>query len=713
MGTIAQSLTVSAGRFDWLWELLKQEMAPYHGRVRLVARMVTASTLVMIICMVYKIPEAAYAALFALEISRENLESAAPKARTLITASILAGAYSVLGATFVLGSAFLHFLWVVASLFLVFYVLSALNQYAGASNFGYLIVLIIPLWDSQVSTELKVENTLWAVGAISLGSIITVLLEMAFAAFRRMDSLTEAITERLSGIEQLLTSYADGNPAPAETQSSLERLATVGTSRLRGLLQRSDYEDHRKQQMSALVALVGRLVDLAANLAHLTSRVGDEDRGAIREMAHDIAEIRMALVRRTTPRLTRLRLDAGPSPGIPLLAEIGKTVSLIDEVYAGGEASLRYASPPSRERGGLASLIRGPLSSPEHLKFAARGCLAASLSFITYNALFWPGISTSVTTCVLTATTTIGASHQKQFLRFSGAFIGGFVFGLGAQVFILPHIDSIGAFTVLFAVVATAAAWIATSSTRISYFGVQIAVAFFLINLQEFKFQTSLAVARDRVVGVLLGLLTMWLAFDVLWSSPAGVAMKEAFVSGLRSFAKLAREPLSEDTQTAIERSFDLRDTINAQFDNVRSLADGVLFEFGPSRQQDLALRNCIRQWQPQLRTLFLMRATSLKYRLGLPGFELPEAIRNWQREYDERSAQILEEMADRIDGKPPALGPTRDASWDLAQLAALAPAENESAMARIRTFTTLTRGIDRLTRSIADGFAREFPLAT
>jgi hypothetical protein len=33
------------------------------------------------------------------------------------------------------------------------------------------------------------------------------------------------------------------------------------------------------------------------------------------------------------------------------------------------------------------------------------------------------------------------------------------------------------------------------------------------------------------------------------------------------------------------------------------SLADGVLFEFGPSRQQDLALRDQIRRWQPQLRT--------------------------------------------------------------------------------------------------------------
>ena len=65
-----------------------------------------------------------------------------------------------------------------------------------------------------------------------------------------------------------------------------------------------------------------------------------------------------------------------------------------------------------------------------------------------------------------------------------------------------------------------------------------------------------------------------------------------------------------------------LRETINANQDKVRALADGVLFEFGPSRQRDLELRSQIRGWQPDLRTLFLMRIASLKYRLRLPGFE-------------------------------------------------------------------------------------------
>jgi multidrug resistance protein MdtO len=39
-------------------------------------------------------------------------------------------------------------------------------------------------------------------------------------------------------------------------------------------------------------------------------------------------------------------------------------------------------------------------------------------------------------------------------------------------------------------------------------------VVFCLINLQEFARQTSLAAARDRIVGVGLGLCMMWLVFD-------------------------------------------------------------------------------------------------------------------------------------------------------------------------------------------------------
>lgn len=93
-------------------------------------------------------------------------------------------------------------------------------------------------------------------------------------------------------------------------------------------------------------------------------------------------------------------------------------------------------------------------------------------------------------------------------------------------------------------------------------------------------------------------------------------------------------------------------ETINTNLDKVRALADGVLLEFGRSREQDLALRNRIRRAQPQIRVLFIMQIAEWKYRAQLPGFELPQVIAVAQREFDDRLAESLDAMADGIEGR-------------------------------------------------------------
>jgi multidrug resistance protein MdtO len=678
--------------------------------------MVTAATLVMILTLTFRIPYGAYGAIYALVLSRESLESTALAARDMAVGFVLAGAYVLVGAMLVLNDPMLRFLWVVGTLFLVFYLMSALSSYAAAARFGYLIIITIPLWDRHVPAGPKVEGTLWAVGTITGAAVITLLLEMVFAAFTGTDDLIEGIAERLECVEELLAHYAAGRAVETATQTTIRRLALVGTSRLRRMLQRSNYEPQHEQQMGAVVALVGRLVDIAANLAQFSSRISDEDRERTRKIAQNIAGIRASLTRGTVPHLTGLPGQDKVPPHLPLLFEIEKTVFLIPEVFTGAESLSIYAPLPLASRAQATPLVPGALSNVEHVKFGLRGCLAASLCYLMYNSLFWPEISTAVTTCLLTALSTIGASRQKQILRFAGALVGGLGIGMGAQMFILPYIDSIGGFMVLFVTVMGAAAWVATSSPRLSYFGVQVAVAFCLITLQEFRIQTSLAVARDRVVGILLGLFMMWLAFDRLWSAPAGVEMMKAFVRSLGLLAQFAREPLSKDIRVAIERSYALRETINAQFDKVRSLADGVLFEFGSSRRQDLRLRDHIRRWQPQLRTLFVMRIASWKYRLPLPGFELPDSVRSSQEEYDDRWARMLEDMADRIEDNPRQVRPMSDDFRELLEpmlQECSAKDEGHIAEANVGSFVTLLRGIDRLTSSLAEEIEMEFDRIT
>jgi len=113
------------------------------------------------------------------------------------------------------------------------------------------------------------------------------------------------------------------------------------------------------------------------------------------------------------------------------------------------------------------------------------------------------------------------------------------------------------------------------------------------------------------------------------------------------SFNAVDRNP-----SAAIERSYSLRETINSKFNQVRALADALWFEFGPSRQQDLALRSRILGWQAQLRMLFISCVALVKYRLRFPGFELPEPVRRAENEFEESLAHTLDGMADRLEGK-------------------------------------------------------------
>src|SRR5262249_34703398 len=116
----------------------------------------------------------------------------------------------------------------------------------------------------------------------------------------------------------------------------------------------------------------------------------------------------------------------------------------------------------------------------------------------------------------------------------------------------------------------------------------------------------------------------------------------------------------------AIKQSIILRETINNNLDKVRALAGGVLLEFGPSREQNLELRDRIQQWQMQLRVLFITRITLWKYRMRLPGFELPEAVWPAQHEFDDELAKTLDAMADRFEGQPAARRESRlEASFE------------------------------------------------
>jgi multidrug resistance protein MdtO len=707
MTIFAQTVPESPKSSAWFWEFLREELLPYPGRAELAGRMITAATLAMLISMSFRLPYGAFCAIYAFTISRESTQATLSTAATRVVSYSIGAAYILIGATLFVNDPLLRLLWVVGTMFLMFYAVSAMSAFLSAVDIGILIVMTIPLWDEHISGEQRLEATLWGVFALTIGCAVAVVVELLFEAIRPGDDLLRSIADRLTSVEAALVCCGAGGPVDQATAKKVARLAMLGTSRLRRTLHTSNYPREYSEQMGAVVALVGRLVDIAASLTHLGVQVVGDDRSRMRALATSIGRMRVDLLSGKPP--SEMEPNDPSSSEVPLLREMEKTVSLIPVVFSGIESASDLALAPSEGKQPTALLVPDAFSNMDHLKFGLKGGLAASLCYILYNAIAWPGISTAVTTCLLTALSTVGFSRQKQILRFAGAIVGGFIFGMGAQIAILPHLDTIAGFTVLFVVVSIVGAWFATSSPRLEYFGLQIIVAFYLINLQEFKEQISLGIARDRVVGILLGLCVMWLIFDQLWGTLASVEMNKVFVSNLRWLAEFERQPLAEERKIAIERSDVLRETINANFDKVRSLADGVLFEFGPTREKDLNLRAQIREWQPQLRMLFLTRIALFKYRLQLTGFELPADVRASQLEFDRRLAVILERMADRMEGMEPTEDrDLKDAFNRLEQavLACCSEGPQQSMAIELKTFLALSRTAETLVLSLENEIA-------
>ena len=651
MAFVAQTLRDSPAPLIWVREFLREELAPYPGRVGLVARMVVAATIVMIISMAFRIPYGFQGAIFALLITRESPRATLQSCSKIMSGIAISTAYVLFSAYFVINFPGFHFIWVTFSFFVAFYAVSAMTDYAAATTFAVVISVAVPVWDRYVPGKTNVEDSLWIALSSLLGILVLLAVEVIAARRRPGDDIVLPVAERLTAVEGLLTHVAEEGAIDDVSKKNVVRYAMLGSSRLRRLLRRSDYTQHYKLQMNAVVAAVGRLVDTTATLAEFSGPLSSRDRQKSRELAGTIARVRVDLLKRRIPGAIHFDAADQTSTGLPQLYEIEEIVSLIPQAFADSQSMGEYV--PSFDDPRQPKLLRADaFTGTRNVKFALRGCLAATASYVIYNAIDWPGISTAVTTCLLTALSTIGSSRQKQALRFAGAIAGGFVLGMGSQIFVLPYLDSIFGFTVLFVIVTAAASWFMTCSPRLSYFGMQMALAFYLINLQEFAIVTSLAVARDRVVGVLLGLFIMWLVFDQLWSAPAAVEMKKAFVVSLRLMAQVVREPLSSDPRVAKASLFSLREVVTENFDSVRATADAVLLEFGRSRQQDMALRRRVQTTQVPLRTLFLTRMALWKYRAQTPGFELPKEVLLAQQVFDTQSAIKLDAIADRIEGR-------------------------------------------------------------
>jgi multidrug resistance protein MdtO len=609
---------------SWLWfrEFIRWEVAPYPGRSNTVIRMTIAATLAMIVIVTFRIPNGFLAALYSILLARENLAATWRSGRLLVLAFVGATPYTLLGMILFRGSPAAHFFWVIGSLYLCFYVMRATTNYAAALAFAIPIGIALPVWDRSLPTELLVEGTLWPVLVVAVGAGATVITEAVYRIFDRTDPLIASVDHLLLAVQQVVESTA-GFDAPSASigarplRTRIIQYDAVGTGRLRMALQRQGLDPTRRAQRSALISLAGRLVGLAATLDRTCPRPSDNDAIRLRALSARLGFIRTELRKAGAISPSAPVLEGQASSSCPMLQEMEQTVAIFPELFESREIDDGSQNPSAREWW-HAVFRPDAFQNPEYLRFALAGCLAGSVCYVLYNVLDWPGIgTTSILTCIVTGLSTVGNSVQQQFLRLAGFVAGGLVLGISAQILILPGIDTIFGFALFFAAGTAIAAWFATSSPRLSYFGGQMALAFYFVNLQEAQIQTDLTIARDKVIGVLLGILAMGFIFDRFGTKSDAEQLRTLLARNVRMLAQLGVVPVVRDRDIAISQISRLRSQINENFANLESGVDSARFEFEfrHRREEAVAEYERIRRAQPALRSIYLLELTLLSHR--------------------------------------------------------------------------------------------------
>jgi multidrug resistance protein MdtO len=593
----------------------------------------------MLLIVTFRLPGAAVGGFFSLLLSREAPITTLRGGISTVASFLCGTAFLLLGAILLVDYPLTHFLWVILSFFVAFYGLSAMSNYGAGTAFAIVIVLSVPAWDQGSPQAAIVVSNLWVLGSVALAVTVTIVVEFAFSLFDTRDELTEGLDQRLEALRVVLKQSARRAVSP-EAIGKLAQFAMIGVSRLRRLALHANPARRDIARLGTTVALVGGLVDILAPFRRFDTLTAN-DAPRLQALADQISKLQKKIRARNGKEV--IQPLKTPSGGPPILLGLEQTLDLLrmSLTPAPGQSFALdqiYPAPP-------ALLKPDAFRNPEHLNFALRGCLASVLCYFVFNAVFWRGLNTSLFTCVVTAVTSIGTSRQKQLMRFAGALLGGVVLGIGSQALILPMLDTIAGFTVMFAAVTAAAAWILTSSQRLSYFGNQLALAFYLIQLHGPSPQTNLAIARDNIMGILLGLVMMWLVFETLGSKPAVQVMRELFAENLHLMAEYAR-PWPHGEPADLKKIRTLREKISQNFLAVNSQADAVLFEIGHSRNHSLAVRGRLRAWQPQLRSLFLMEVALLQYRLQVSPPHLPPLVLRAWIHFDGEVSALLEGIA-------------------------------------------------------------------
>jgi multidrug resistance protein MdtO len=461
------------------------------------------------------------------------------------------------------------------------------------------------------------------------------------------------ITSRLKAVEALLRQMADGGKMASE-KSSLASLALAGTVEQFQILKMSVTVDSWLKKYQAetrgQIILIDRLVTAAAVLEIEGGAAPSELlKKRLRHIADACVSWRQAIKNRRPPANFSQPIESPPevpeSSTLPSLAEMERVVELMPRSFSSDSLPEELKLYPKQEKGGL--LVSDAFTNPEHVRFAIKGALAGFICYLIFTLAAYPGIYTSVNTCIVCSLSTIGASVQKGLLRFAGAAVGG-VLGIITLTYLFPHFDTLGEFWFPFAAVTGLAAYANFGSPRISYCGFQIGLAFYKCVLQDYGPYTELRVARDRLIGIALGLIVFGVVNSQLWPIKALEVTCAKLASALRLLAKLAGLPdKNEDSKPELTEAYILRLRLYEDLNVTHEMMESSKFEPGSLLRGNLEATNYTVQ------RLFLYLMAIIQHRPDLRPGTIPEPMRAASSHFRTALAVTLENVSDQLACQP------------------------------------------------------------
>jgi multidrug resistance protein MdtO len=667
----ANALTRSSGRTTELVDFLRRELAPTPERWSATLRLTLACVAATIPVMVFRLHLPLLVMILMYLITKEDT-----------TATLVGTIAGILGVSIGLGLALLVY---IVALDVIWLRVCLVPAFVGGGLFLNRILVLpalgtaigLPAAMSMIVPDVLPPGVLdrflfWLWWSVVLGLGINLGVQLLLNPKNALDRLTETLSTRLRAVEgaigQILA--GPGGVAPLQSDSPVATLALSGVAGQLQLLKmveiRSASLKPYHAELNALITFVDRLLTAAAALGALNpGMLGEQLRRRLQRVADACADVRRAIEQHRWPehvvRSPDTTLAGEDNDLLPPLAEMERVLAMLPLALPGGASSSTTARPSTDATEHRSLLVPDAFTNPEYGQFAIKGALAATVCYLIFTGAEYPGIYTSVITCMVCSLSTIGASTQKGVLRFAGAAIGGLM-GVFTIIYVFPHLESLAGFWLPFGAGTAVAAYVNFGSPRLSYCGYQIGLAFYKAVLQGYGPATELKVVKDRLIGIALGLLVFGLIDTQLWPVHAAARVRPSFASALRSMADLARLPSQdEDAAIVLSQAYALRLKIYQEFGTVQQLVAETTLEPGAA-ERDVMLQSLA-----EAQAAFLVLLALVQDRADAALRAVSETVRDAATRCNATVAESFDALAAGIEGKQ--MRPLPDLAGSLTEL--------------------------------------------